>query len=214
MPRLFAPAIAAATLTLLAAPAWAQCKPTPPQVIVTAPPFETSIEEVRDVAAYTPFPFLTEQSVAPGWKLNGVALVRPQVRMNIAGMKYPSCYEAKRIEIVLTLGDPVRIYIDSRFDRNSCNYAVVKAHELQHVEVYQRARTAYVPYFKAVIQNAVNAVLAQSSQSSSGEEIVKAAASEASDVAFSHMTTEAARVNAAIDSKENYLRTQALCPNW
>lgn len=212
--RLLEASIALVGLAASCSGAWAQCKPSPPQVNVLAPAFRTTIEEVRDVAAFTPFPFLTEQSIAPGWKLNGVALVRPQVRTNIVGMKHPSCYEPRTVEIVLSFEDPVRIYIDSRFDRNSCNYAVVKAHELQHVDVYQRARTAYVPYFRAVVQNAVNAVVGQASQSRDGEDIVKQAISEAVDVAFSHMTGEAARVNAAIDSRENYLRTQALCPNW
>lgn len=214
MSRGYAVVAALAILGFLSDGASAQCKPIPPQVNVTLPPFNTAIEEVRDVGAYTPFPFRTEQSIEKGWKLNGIALVKTGVRFSVQGVRGPNCYQPITIGIELAIEDPAKIYIDSRYARGTCNYEVIKAHELQHVDVYVKARAAFAPYFKGVVQNAVNAVLAQATRQSNGDELVREAVREAVDVAFAHMNAEAARVNAGIDSRENYIRTQALCPNW
>ena len=212
--RLSILAAAATIACVVPGAALAQCKPVPPQVNVRMPPFETVIEEVRDVAAYTPFPFRTEQSIEKGWRLNGIALVKTGGRSNMQGLVGAGCYQPVTIDVEIAIVSPARIYIDSRFEKGSCNYEVVKVHELQHVDVAVRVRAAYANFFKAVVQNAVNAVLPQATTQRNGEEIVSSALSEALDVGLARMNGESARINAAIDSRENYLRTQALCPSW
>lgn len=127
------------------------------------------------------------------------------------------CVQIK--EINLTLGyDILDVYIDKKYQPDSCEYEVVKEHENFHVRVSQEAMQFFKPDIDRALRSAARKirptfVTSQGEAQAAFEKQFKQITNEIQPL-IDHINKKIAEKNYIIDTPESYRATTALCSHW
>lgn len=216
-------ALAAAALFMLGTigTAWADTCPATgkPVVEVRLPDLKVISESSTNVASKAPWPRAMETSLGPGWTINGLTLVRPQVTTQIHTVETKTaggtCIQATKAIVDFSFADPARVYVSSKYAVGSCEHTAILAHENQHVGIHLNTRAAYAPILRKRVQDMLTSagtVQATTSEAATAE--LQARLSAVIDEGIREFQGMTARFNAMIDTTENYLALQAGCDDW
>ncbi len=198
----------AAALTLACLPAAAACPRVAPEVSVTTPDASVDVQDVRSVVDYTVFPWQTQNTMAPGWVINGLTVARPRAAFQVEGYEGSGCYALARVSLTLSFDDPIKVYVADKYVPGSCQHATILAHEMHHVDIFRRGRLIYAQRFREVVGQAARA------SAGLGKEAAQASVSAAVDDVMREFSAALGAAHGAIDTVENYRLTQARCPAW
>jgi hypothetical protein len=217
------PAVVILVLVLL--PAWAAAETCPPPgVDVPEPSVELSTGVADTVwhndASRRDITDMAGNAPAEGMYDTGLTRTGTQLRLNpevwwVELGDGRSCLGLGRVEADWRM-EQVEVDIAAEYAPGSCQYRVVHDHESQHVALTRRTFDAHFPRMRARLAEAVRAVRPRIV---AGEPEVAGRALSEQLMAVARPVLEAydrerARVNAAIDTPENYRRTSALCDTW
>ena len=110
------------------------------------------------------------------------------------------------------------VYIDKKYAPSSCEYQTIKEHENYHVAVAQQALT----FFRRDIEDAAAKALSRMSPKLvySRNDIPPAVTKQVNTITAAiqpvvdHINKKLVEKNQAIDTKEMYQQTTAVCKNW
>ncbi len=203
----------AAALALLAslcpAGALAQCPPSATRVLVDTPEVSVDVQDVRSVIDYTVLPWQTQSRMAPGWVMNGLTVAHTDGQFRIETLQGPGCFRVTRVDAVLTYKDPVKVYIADKYDPGSCPHETIRAHEMQHVDIFRRGRLIYAARMRERIGLAVPAAEATGTEAGA-----QATLKAVLDDVMREFNGALGAAHGAIDTAENYNAIKALCPRW
>lgn len=114
--------------------------------------------------------------------------------------------------------DTLRVYIDKKYRKGSCEYKVIRDHENYHVRVAKEAVHFFRPDIEKALKKAVRRVKpvivhSQAEVQSAFEKQVRQIMDEV-QLVINHMNAKIAEKNYQIDTPESYRETTALCSNW
>ena len=194
-------------------------RPAAPEVEMVLPPLQVLSEAVTNVASKAPWPKAMETSLGPGWSINGLTVVRPQVTTEIHTAERKSgggtCMYVSKAVVNFSFTDPARIYVSSKYAPGSCEYDAIAAHENQHVGIHLNTRAAYSPVLKRKVMEALvsgGPVSARTSEEATAR--LQERISTAIDDGIREFQGMTARFNGLIDTTDNYLALQSGCDNW
>ena len=143
--------------------------------------------------------------------------VKFDIRTELQPVRLPDgayCLWVTRVDAVLRYADTV-IYVDKRFKPGSCQYETVLDHEHTHVAINRQTLHAHAPQIRLALDTAVRhitpVVVHDLSRDRNRPITLLHQAVEPTIEAFNKARDQA---NAAIDTPDNYRRTQALCQDW
>lgn len=186
----------------------AACPRTTPEVTVSTPDVSVDVQDVRSVVDYTAFPWQTQNTMAPGWVINGLTVARPRSSYQVEALQGPGCYALTKVALTLAFDDPVKVYIADKYRPGSCQHETIYAHEMQHVDIFRRGRLIYAERFREIVGAAARGAAA--SDPASAQEAISAAV----DTVMREFSSALGAAHGAIDTVENYRLTQARCPSW
>lgn len=127
------------------------------------------------------------------------------------------CVSLKDVEVTLSYPN-LSVYIDKKYPSNSCEYKVIKEHEDYHVSVSQHALTFFKPDVEKVLSRTLASLRPRVVHNKND---IKSATNKMTQTVLDnlqpviqHINNTMAKKNAAIDTKESYQKTTALCKNW
>lgn len=141
---------------------------------------------------------------------SGYSVAFEQVKVRDGVCLYPVAIEAK-------IGyDPMTVYVEKKYDRDSCQFRVIMQHEQQHVRVNQETLKAFVPRVRAAL---IQAATGSAFPIYAAEpRIAKSMGMGEIGAAFDREVTELSRqreqLNAQLDSPASYRASQAICNRW
>ena len=127
------------------------------------------------------------------------------------------CVGIQDVEVELKYPS-IQVYIDKKYPPSSCEYQVIKEHEDYHVAVAQQALTFFKPDVERVVSDTLRGMTPKIVYSRSDiphivERQVKVLTNALQPV-VKHINAKLAEKNKAIDTKEMYQATTAVCKNW
>lgn len=162
-----------------------------------------------------------ERSSTHGVLGHPVGLTRTAVKFDISTQLQPLrlssgmyCLWLTRVDAILRYADTV-IYIDKRFKPGSCQYETVLDHEHVHVAINRETLWQHAPRIRAALEEAVrhtNPVVVEDLVRDRDWPITLVQQAVDADLAAFNKARD--QINWAIDTPDNYRRTQALCSNW
>lgn len=203
------PAVLSLLASLAPAGALAQCPPSAPRVAVDTPEVAVDVQDVRSVIDYTVLPWQTQNRMAPGWVMNGLTVAHTIGQFRIETLQGPGCFRITQVRAVLSYQDPVKVYISDKYDPGSCPHETIRAHEMQHVDIFRRGRLIYAERLRGKLATATPA--AEATGSDAGAEAVLKAVL---DDVMREFGGALGAAHGAIDTAENYNAIKALCPRW
>lgn len=127
------------------------------------------------------------------------------------------CVSLKNVEVTLSYPS-LTVYIDKKYPAKSCEYKVIKEHEDYHVAVSQHALTFFKPDVERVLSQTLASlrpkIVNNERDIQSAFLKMQQAINTNLHPVIQHINTTMAKKNAAIDTKESYQKTTALCQNW
>ena len=127
------------------------------------------------------------------------------------------CITLKDVEVELRYPELV-VYIDKKYSPSSCEYKTIKEHEDYHVAVAQQALSFFRTDIEREVSNAVSQIHPKTVyQRSEIQPVVNQyhrAITDALAPVVAHINKKLLEKNAAIDTKEMYAATTAVCKNW
>jgi len=150
--------------------------------------------------------------------IRGVTSTDPDLRYRFlpgywrSGSQY--CFGVK--ELTLNFGFKSQtVYIPRIYDRHSCEYKVVKAHEDRHVKINQEGLKIYAAKAKKILaQKLSKSAVAVVNSEKAGVEAMKKVINAAAEDVYKGMNKHILPKHGAIDSTESYRRDDAKCSNW
>lgn len=128
-----------------------------------------------------------------------------------------ACISIKKIVFTLE-PEYIRVYIDSKYKRNSCEYKVIKEHEKFHVDVTQQAINFFKKDIELAIKKAAKKIRPEYVYSSERASNIlhKQANQIIQEISplLDHINKKIKEKNAVIDTPESYRETTSLCKNW
>ncbi|MEG3639088.1 hypothetical protein [Magnetococcus sp. PR-3] len=120
-------------------------------------------------------------------------------------------------KLALTIGyHKTEILVEDRYPPNSCNSLVVKAHEHQHVDIYNRALSQALTGLKLALTERLGQLIIRApkatlhTQQKQIEKLIKQYVNQAS-MGIIH---EARRLNGQIDTLKSFQKLHQQCENW
>ena len=114
--------------------------------------------------------------------------------------------------------DEIKVYIDKKYPKNSCNYRVIKEHEDYHVGVAQQAISFFKPDIERELKKAVQQLTPEVTYSSerANQVMVRQFTQIKKHLQplLNHINNKIASKNYEIDTPESYRETTKLCPKW
>jgi hypothetical protein len=128
-----------------------------------------------------------------------------------------ACVGVRKISVKIGY-DTLRVYIDKKYRKGTCEYKVIKDHEDYHVRVGKEAVYFFRPDVEKALKKAVRrlkpiVVHSQAEVQPAFEKQVNQIMSEIQPV-INHMNAKIAEKNYQIDTPESYRKTTALCSHW
>ena len=150
---------------------------------------------------------LTTAAIQVG--MSGETFVQPEGTRVCIGLK----------TIHFTLGyQSLKVYIDKKYPKNSCNYQVIKDHEDYHVGVFQQALTFFRPDIERELREAVKNLRPEYAYTTArAKQIMQRQFNQIQariKPLLDHINRKIAEKNYAIDTPESYRETTKLCPTW
>ncbi len=150
---------------------------------------------------------LTTATIQVGMK--GETFVQPEGKWVCIGLK----------SIHFTLGyQSLKVYIDKKYSKDSCNYKVIKEHEDYHVAVFQQALTFFRPDIEKELREAVKNLRPEYAYTSArAKQIMHKQFHQIQErikPLLDHINRKIAEKNYSIDTPESYRETTKLCPKW
>lgn len=141
--------------------------------------------------------------------MQGEPLVQQNNRYMCVGIK----------EVTFTIGyEVLDVYIDKKYQPNSCEYHEVKEHENYHVAVSNQAMKFFKPDLEKALQKAVKNMRPEFVYSKDeAQRVVQRQFNrilEQVQPVIDHINTKIAEKNYVIDTPESYRATTAKCRNW
>jgi hypothetical protein len=190
----------------------AQCRPIPVQVSVQTPEPQVVLSSTPNVAAVAAS---AQQLRSPaGWHINGLAQARPTYDLRLQGEVMQDCYRPKTVAVTLGFKEPIQVFIASKYRPGTCEYEAIRQHEMQHVRIYRNSISNYAGRLQFDIKNAVASLSPQQLISAQAQQLSFNKVVEATARVFDQMMEESRRLNASLDTAENYRYEQARCSNW
>ncbi len=165
------------------------------------------------------FAHLTKANV----QANTLGLTTATMQVGMNGKTYAQ-QEGNRVCIGLktinfTLGyQSLKVYIDKKYPKNSCNYKVIKDHEDYHVAVFQQALTFFRPDIERELREAVKNLRPEYAYTETrANQIMQKQFNQIQKKIkplLDHINRKIAEKNYAIDTPESYRKTTKLCPKW
>ncbi len=169
--------------------------------------------------ASSEFASLTPAKIAP----TTLGLTAASVQVGMSGKTYIQ-QEGDRVCIGLstinfTLGyQSLKVYIDKKYPKDSCNYQVIKDHEDYHVNVFKQALTFFRPDIERELREAVKNLRPEYAYTSArANQIMQKQFNQIQakiKPLLNHINKKIAEKNYAIDTPESYRETTKLCPKW
>lgn len=122
-------------------------------------------------------------------------------------------------DVIVTLHYPkLIVYIDKKYPPSSCEYKTIREHENYHVAVAQEA----LSFFRQDVEDVVSKAVMKLSPKivRSRQDIMpvvtdyNSSVKEALRPIVNHINKVLVKKNQAIDTREMYENTTAVCPNW
>ncbi|MBQ4472120.1 MAG: hypothetical protein II942_02615 [Alphaproteobacteria bacterium] len=127
------------------------------------------------------------------------------------------CVALKEVEVEIKYPELV-VYIDKKYMPSSCEYQVIREHENYHVAVAQQALSFFRPDIERIVSDTIAAqkpaIVYQRQEIQSEVTKFNRAISDALAPVIAHINKKLIEKNAAIDTKEMYAATTAVCKNW
>lgn len=162
-----------------------------------------------------------ERSSTHGVFGHPVGLTRTTVKFDIRTQLQPLrsfsgvyCLWLTRVDTILRYADTV-IYIDKRFKPGSCQYETVLDHEHIHIAINRETLWQHAPRIRAALEEVVqriNPVVV--GDLVRDRDLPITLVQQAVDTELKAFNKARDQANRAIDTPDNYRRTQALCSNW
>lgn len=127
------------------------------------------------------------------------------------------CAAVKRV--IFTIGyETLKVYISSKYKPGTCEYAAVKAHEAEHVEIYRQGLRFFEPDIKRALQRAAKKVSSEKVYTTidaqkSFDRQARAIIGEVQPL-LNHINRKINEKQAAIDTKASYREVMRKCRNW
>ena len=116
------------------------------------------------------------------------------------------------VDVELAISDQT-VYIARDFAENTCQYTTIRNHEDQHVGRNVATLQAFAPAFERAMRQAAQGLSPIVTRQRPGNDL-PAPLRLAMRTVERQMEEERYRLNAALDTPENYRRTEAQCPHW
>lgn len=127
------------------------------------------------------------------------------------------CVQIKEFKLILGY-DTLDVYIDKKYQPDTCEYEVVKEHENYHVRVSQEAMSFFRPDVEKALNKALAKIKPETAHSSqAAQKIFERQFSRVIQELkplIDHINKKIAEKNYIIDTPESYARTTALCKDW
>ena len=191
------------------------CSNEEPQVIVKLATAPTKYIKTKDAFDLTAMHNSGRGSVTLGLA-GGPISITMKGRFQVSTMRGHSCIELSRLE-VLFWAKP-QVHIASNFERGSCEYREVLAHEQKHIRVLRKFVREQAPKLKREVRKIVKAT---KTQHKVRDYQIEAAQSDVEKRIFKRIQAYQNRImpildarQKAIDTPEEYRRVAAQCDNW
>ncbi|WP_262030223.1 hypothetical protein [Microvirga sp. Mcv34] len=201
-----------AVASIVSTGAFAQCQPVPVQVSVQTPEPQVVISSTANVVAAASAP--QQLQAMAGWHINGLAQARPSYDLKLQGEVMQDCYRPRAVAVTLGFKEPIQVFIASKYRQGTCEYENIRQHEMQHVRIYRNSIMNYAGRLQFDINNAVASLTPQQLSSTQAQQLSFNKVVEATARVFNQMMEESRRLNASLDTVENYRYEQKRCSNW
>ncbi|WP_114947565.1 hypothetical protein [Microvirga calopogonii] len=201
-----------AVVSIVSTGAFGQCRPVPVQVSVQTPEPQIVLSSTPDVAAAASAPH--QLQTLAGWHINGLAQARPSYDLKLQGEVTRDCYRPRAVAVTLGFKEPIQVFIASKYRPGTCEYENIRLHEMQHVRIYRNSIMVYAGRLQFDINNAVASLTPQQLSSAQAQQLSFDRIVEATARVFDQMMEQSRRLNASLDTVENYRYEQARCRNW
>ncbi|HIJ64197.1 MAG TPA: hypothetical protein HPQ04_16015 [Rhodospirillaceae bacterium] len=160
----------------------------------------------------------TFESAAKGWVLLGLTKRNDTFSVTAKVLMLPAvggggtCVWVEEVSARLG-GNETDVYVASNYHVGSCEYNVVLEHENTHVAINREVLKAFAPRIGAGLREALRGfpvVVAEAGEAGRVPGLLSASVNQV----YQSMIGELRRRNQALDSPENYRRTQMRCHNW
>ena len=118
-------------------------------------------------------------------------------------------------DVVARVGTPeTDVFVAANYPEGSCEYTVVVDHESQHVRISREVIQAYAPRLGAALRSLVRRTFPLYSTDATLIQRLPGWMTDQLRPTIDAMVGALRASNGAIDTQENYRRTNALCHNW
>lgn len=202
------------TAAFLPGVAYAQCRPMPVQVNVITPEPQVVLSSPQNVAMAAGNPAQLRASAPSGWHINGLAQAKPTIDLKMQGEAVPGCYRPRVVTVTIGFNEPIQVFIAGKYRPGSCEYENIRQHEMQHVRIYRNSIMNHAGSLQFDINRAVGTLTPQQLSSTQAQQLAFNQVFGAASGVFNRMMEESRRLNAPLDTVENYRMEQARCSNW
>ncbi len=206
--------ISVAAGLLLPGAAYAQCRPMPIQVNVITPEPQVLLTTAQNVVSASGNAYEVRSSAPSGWHINGLAQARPSYDLKLQGEVTPGCYRPRVVTVTFGFKEPIQVFIAAKYRPGSCEYENIRQHEMQHVRIYRNALLNHAGSLQFEINQAAGTLNQRHLSSPQAQQLAFNTMVEATARVFNRMMEESRRLNAPLDTAENYRLEQARCSNW
>ena len=127
------------------------------------------------------------------------------------------CVGIKEVKFHLGIKS-IKVFIDKKYKKNTCEYRVIKRHEDYHVAVSKQALEFYRPDIEKLLKKTVRQLIPEIAYNNEeAQKIIDTQSKKIYDAlqpAIKHISEKIAEKNYEIDTPESYKATTKLCKNW